>query len=127
MTAPKKKGVRKSASVSPPREEHFVLLLYVTGMTPNSTRAIANAKALCERHFKGHYDLKIIDIYQQPALAKGEQIIAVPTLVKKLPTPLRHLVGDLSEIEHVLLGLDLRPHTGKIATTASRNGLRSNK
>lgn len=87
----------------------YVLRLYVTGLTPNSTRAIANIKALCETHLEGRYDLRIIDIYQKPALAKGEQIIAAPTLIKKLPLPLRRLVGDLSKEDRVLFGLDLRP------------------
>jgi circadian clock protein KaiB len=91
------------------RGERYVLRLYVTGLTPNSTRAIANIQTLCETHLKGRYDLRIIDIYQKPALAKGEQIIAAPTLVKKLPLPLRRLVGDLSKGDRVLFGLDLRP------------------
>ena len=92
----------------PPREERYVLRLYVTGMTPRSTEAFANIKAICEEHLEGRYDLEVIDIYQHPALAKDEQIIAVPTLVKKLPAPLRRLIGNLSTQERVLLGLDLR-------------------
>jgi circadian clock protein KaiB len=91
-----------------PLGERYVLRLYVTGMTPRSTGAIAAIKALCEEHLEGHYDLEVVDIYQHPALAKDEQIIAVPTLVKKLPAPLRKLIGNLSDKERVLLGLDLR-------------------
>lgn len=91
-----------------PARQKYVLRLYVTGMTPRSTEATARIKALCEEHLKGRYELEVIDIYQQPALAKGDQIIATPTLIKKLPLPLRRLVGDLSNKERVLLGLDLR-------------------
>lgn len=86
----------------------YVLRLYVTGMTPRSTQAIFRIKAICEEHLKGRYQLEVIDIYQQPTLAVGEQIIATPTLIKKLPSPLRRLVGDLSDKQRVLLGLDLR-------------------
>jgi len=91
-----------------PGHDRYVLRLYVTGMTPRSTRAIARIKAICEEYLEGRYDLEVIDIYQQPMLAKGEQIIAAPTLIKKLPTPLRRIVGDLSNKERVLLGLDIR-------------------
>ena len=89
-------------------EEHYVLRLYVTGMTPRSTEAFASIKAICEDRLQGRYELEVIDIYQHPQLAIDEQIIAVPTLVKMLPAPLRRLVGDLSNEERVLLGLDLR-------------------
>src|SRR5512147_1071241 len=88
--------------------KHYVLRLYVTGLTPRSTTAISNIKEICERYLKNRYELEIIDIYQQPALAEGEQIIAAPTLIKKLPLPLRRLIGDLSDEDRVLLGLDLR-------------------
>lgn len=87
----------------------YVLRLYITGMTPNSVRAIENLKAICEEYLLGYYDLEIIDVYKKPSLAKGEQIVAAPTLVKRLPLPLRRLVGDLSQKDHVLLGLDLVP------------------
>ena len=93
---------------TPAEEPHYVLRLYVTGMTPRSTEAFATIKALCEERLHGRYELEVIDIYQHPQLAIDEQIIAVPTLVKKLPAPLRRLVGDLSNEERVLLGLDLR-------------------
>jgi circadian clock protein KaiB len=92
----------------PAVDESYVLRLYVTGMTPRSTEAIATIKAICEQYLQGRYDLEVIDLYQRPALAKDEQIIAVPTLVKKLPHPLRKLIGNLSDEERVLLGLDLR-------------------
>jgi len=90
------------------QNETFVLRLYITGMTPRSAEAIASIREICEKHLGGHYDLEVIDIYQQPSLAKDEQIIAAPTLVKKLPLPLRRLVGNLSQEDRVLLGLDLR-------------------
>ena len=86
----------------------YVLRLYVAGMTSRSTRAITNIKEICEEHLKGSYDLQVIDLYQQPMLAEGHQIIAVPTLIKKLPPPLRRIIGDLSDRERVLNGLDLR-------------------
>ena len=89
--------------------ETYVLRLYVTGMTPKSARAIANVQRLCEEFLEGRYELKVIDIYQQPKLAKGEQIIATPTLIKKLPLPLRKLIGDMSDVERFLVGIDLRP------------------
>ena len=91
-----------------PAEDHYVLRLYVTGMTQRSTEAFSTIKAICEERLQGRYELEVIDIYQHPQLAIDEQIIAVPTLVKKLPAPLRRLVGDLSNRERVLLGLDLR-------------------
>ena len=93
---------------APLSDERYVLRLYVTGMTQRSTEAFSTIKALCEERLQGRYELEVIDIYQHPQLAIDEQIIAVPTLVKKLPAPLRRLVGDLSNEERVLLGLDLR-------------------
>ena len=85
------------------------LRLYVAGHAPNSVRAVANVRAICDEHLKGRYDLEVIDVYQQPALAKGEQIIAAPTLIKKSPLPLRRIIGDMSNRDRVLLGLDIRP------------------
>lgn len=89
--------------------EKYLLKLYVTGLTPASTRAISNIKKICEEHLLGRYELEVIDIHQQPVLAKGEQIIAAPTLIRKLPLPLRKFIGDMSNTERILLGLDLRP------------------
>jgi circadian clock protein KaiB len=91
------------------REGRYLLRLYTTGMTPRSLRAIQNIKTICEEHLKGRYELEIIDIYQNPASAQSNQIVAAPTLVKMLPEPLRRLIGDLSDVEKVLVGLDLRP------------------
>ena len=90
-------------------QQRYVLRLYVTGSTPRSSRAIQSIRALCETHLSGRYDLEVIDIHQQPVLARGEQIIAAPTLIKKLPAPLRKMVGDLSDTDRVLMGLDLQP------------------
>jgi circadian clock protein KaiB len=89
--------------------QSYVLRLYIAGATPRSRRAIENIKKICEEHLKGRYDLEVIDIYQQPVLAEGEQIIAVPTLIKHLPAPLRKFIGDMSDVERILVGLDLRP------------------
>ncbi len=91
------------------KKQKYVLRLYVTGMTPRSIRAIENLRSVCDEHLKGRYTLEIIDIYQHPNLVQGEQIIAAPTLIKQLPEPLRRIVGDLSDVEKVLLGLDLKP------------------
>jgi circadian clock protein KaiB len=87
--------------------DRYVLRLYVTGMTPRSTQAFATIKALCEEHLSGRYDLEVIDIYQHPQLAADDQIIAAPTLVKRLPPPLRRMIGDFSDRERVLVGLGL--------------------
>jgi len=88
---------------------HFVLKLYVSGMTPCSRRAIENLQKLCEEHLLDGYDLEIIDIYQQPGLAKSAQIVAAPTLVKSLPLPLRRVIGDLSNPGRILLVLGVVP------------------
>ena len=96
-------------SIAKSEEEKYVLRLYITGITPKSTRAILNVKKICEENLKGRYELEVIDIYQQPLLAKDQQIIAAPTLIKKLPLPLRRLIGDMSDKERILVGLDLRP------------------
>jgi circadian clock protein KaiB len=90
------------------KTERYVLRLYIAGMTPRSTLAIQNIRKICEDHLEGRYDLQVIDIYQDPVLAEGEQIIAAPTLVKKLPLPLRRFIGDMSNTDRILVGMDLR-------------------
>ncbi len=90
----------------------YELRLYVAGTTPRSARAIANLKEVCEEYLAGRYDLEVIDVYRQPTLARGEQIIAAPTLIKKLPPPMRKLIGDMSDTEKVLIGLDIRKKGG---------------
>ncbi len=88
-------------------KERYVLRLYVTGMTPRSSEAIAMVKSICQEHLEGRYDLEVIDLYLKPHLAREAQIVAMPTLVKKLPHPLRRLIGDLSDEDRVLVGLNL--------------------
>ena len=90
-----------------PSEERYILRLYVTGLTPRSARAVTNLQAICDEYLEGRYDLEVIDIYQQPVLTKGEQVVAAPTLSKKLPLPMRRIIGDLSNRDRVLVGLDL--------------------
>ena len=87
---------------------NYVLRLYVSGMTPNSLRAIENVRRICSENLQGRYQLEIIDIYQQPFFAKEGQIVATPTLVKELPEPLRKFIGDMSQTERILVGLDIR-------------------
>ena len=89
--------------------ERYILKLYVTGMTSRSARAIENLRVLCEKHLPARYEMQVIDVYQQPDLARLEQIVAVPTLIKKLPLPLRRLIGDMSDEQRVLVGLDILP------------------
>jgi circadian clock protein KaiB len=84
------------------------LRLYVAGQTPKSLTAFANLKKICENHLKDRYQIEVIDLLQQPQLSKGDQILAIPTLVRKLPQPVRKIIGDLSDTERVLVGLDLR-------------------
>ena len=103
----------RPAQPVPPEAEssRYFLKLYVAGQTPNSVHAIANIKKICEENLQGRYELEVIDLYQQPQLAQREQIIAVPTLIRKLPPPLRRIIGDMSNTERVLVGLDLQKRT----------------
>ncbi len=101
-------GGARAARQSPARQQ-YVLRLYVAGMTPRSQTAIRSVTAVCEQYLKNNYDLEVVDLYQQPMLARGEQIIAAPTLIKKLPAPLRRLIGNMADQDRVLVGLDLRP------------------
>ena len=99
----------ENALAAPPAEAYYCLRLFVSGSTPRSARAITNIQALCEEKLQGHYDLEVIDVYQHPELLKEEQIVAIPTLVKKLPLPIRKIIGDLSDKQRVLAGLDIVP------------------
>jgi len=92
-----------------PKKAKYVLRLYVTGTTGKSVQAIQNIRRICEEHLQGLYDLEIVDIYKNLPLARGDQIIAAPTLIKRLPPPLRRLIGDMSDEQRVLVGLDIRP------------------
>lgn len=105
----KDKDATWDAAAAP--DARYVLRLYIAGMTPNSRRAITNIKKICDEYLEGRYDLDVVDIYQEPVLAEGEQIIAAPTLIKQLPLPLHKFIGDLSNTQKVLVGLDLRPKT----------------
>jgi len=96
-------------------DARYVLRLYVSGRTRNSERAIVNIRKICEEHLRGRYDLDIVDVSRYPTLAEGAQIIAVPTLIKKQPLPLRRFIGDMSQTERILLGFDLRKTTGRVA------------
>lgn len=89
--------------------DHWVLRLYVAGQTPKSLAAFANLKKICEEHLAGQYQIEVIDLLENPHLAAGDQILAIPTLVRKLPPPVRKIIGDLSNAERVLIGLDLLP------------------
>ena len=91
----------------------FELRLYVAGQTPKSLQAFANLKRICEEHLEGKYQLEVIDLMKNPQLAKGDQILALPTLVRKLPIPARKIIGDLSDTERVLIGLELRPFSSR--------------
>lgn len=93
-------------------EGTYQLRLYVAGQTAKSAAALANLKRLCEEHLTGRYTIEVIDLTQNPQLAAGDQILALPTLVRRLPTPLKKIIGDLSNTERVLVGLDIRPQEG---------------
>jgi circadian clock protein KaiB len=93
---------------------HYNLRLYVAGQTPKSLTAIANLKAICEDHLAGRYTIEVVDLLQNPQLAEGDQILAVPTLVRRLPPPIKRVIGNLSDIERVLVGLDIRPREDAI-------------
>jgi circadian clock protein KaiB len=95
-------------NVEPPAGEVWELRLYVAGQTTKSTMALANLKRYCEQHLAGRYTLEVIDLLQNPQLAEGDQILAIPTLVRKVPEPIRKIIGDLSNEERVLVGLDIR-------------------
>jgi circadian clock protein KaiB len=104
------KTAKRRAVVSRPRTEKlWQLRLYVAGQTPKSLTAFSNLKQICEDHLKGRYRIEVIDLVEQPQLSRGDQILAIPTLVRKLPQPVRKIIGDLSDTERVLVGLDLRP------------------
>src|SRR5690348_17477743 len=104
-----KKKLATRARRAPTKVEKWRLRLYVAGNTPNSVAAFANLKEICEVHLGGKYQIEVVDLLRQPQLAAGDQIVAVPTLVRKLPTPVKKIIGDLSNTERVLVGLDLRP------------------
>ena len=101
--------IKKASKAGPPKEYKYELRLYVAGNTPKSMTAITNLRRYCEEHLADQYVLEVIDLLVHPQLAAGDQILAIPTLVRKVPVPIRKIIGDLSNEEKVLVGLDLRP------------------
>ena len=129
---PRKNGTRKTSATESMEQalarqakEKYVLKLYVTGMTARSQQALRNIKKIINENPDYNFDLEVIDIYQQPTLAKGDQIIAVPTLIKKLPSPLRRLIGDLSQEDRIILGLDLKPKSPPHHTRRAKRELKN--
>jgi len=108
--APKPARVGGARQAKPPKakSDTYILRLYIAGKTPRSVAALSNLKEICEEHLAGRYTLQVVDLLENPQLARGDQILAIPTLVRKLPLPIRRIIGDLSNTERVLVGLDLR-------------------
>ena len=111
---PKRRGtansvVARNGGSAAPNHPTWNLRLYIAGQTPRSTSALANLKKLCEEHLRGRYTIEVIDLMKSPELARTHQIVAIPTLVRELPEPLKRIVGDLSNTERALVGLDVRP------------------
>jgi circadian clock protein KaiB len=100
---------RRSLTAKPRKPEVFKLRLYVAGQTPKSVRAFANLELICDKHLHGRYQIEVIDLLEHPEMARGDQIVALPTLVIKLPQPVRKIIGDLSNTDRVLVGLALQP------------------
>lgn len=109
MGEPKNQAQAFEKALQDRGRQRYVLRLYVAGMTPRSMESITSIKKICEEHLQGRYEIEVIDIYQHPELAKEQQVIAAPTLIKELPLPLRKFIGRLSEEERILKGLDIQP------------------
>jgi circadian clock protein KaiB len=105
----KKSSARKRRRATTSRRDFYILRLYIAGQTPNSIAAIANLKKICEDKLRGKYHIEVVDLLKKPRLAKGDQIIAIPTLVRRLPPPVKKIIGNLSKTESVIVGLDLQP------------------
>src|ERR1700735_5768249 len=101
--------ITTQADATGPEPEHWHLRLYVAGQSPKSLKAFANLTKFCEEHLHARYDIEIVDLVENPQLAAGDEIIAIPTLVRRLPSPIRKIIGDLSDSDRVLVGLQLRP------------------
>jgi circadian clock protein KaiB len=108
MTTTPSKPAQTKVKPAKAKPEMYTLRLYLAGQTPRSVAALANLKEICEEHLAGRYKLQVVDLLENPQLARGDQILAIPTLVRKLPLPVRRIIGDLSNTERVLGGLDLR-------------------
>lgn len=102
-------SAKKSRKKAAPAEDQWNLRLYVAGTTPKSVAAISNLRKFCEEHLAGRYTIEVIDLLENPKLARGDQIVAIPTLVRKIPAPMRKIIGDLSDRERVLVGFDMQP------------------
>jgi circadian clock protein KaiB len=124
---PKDSSKEFEAAMRSAGSEKFVLRLYVSGSTAKSLAAIQSIRKICDEHLAGRCELEVVDIYQQPTLARGEQIIAVPTLIKKLPLPLRKFIGNLADEERIILGLDLKQKGKTRAETAENGGKAAKK
>jgi len=105
----KKSSAKKIRPAKTPPGDFYRLRLYIAGQTPNSIAAIANLKKICEDNLRGKYRIEVVDLLEKPQLAKGDQIIAIPTLVRRLPPPVKKIIGNLSKTENVIVGLDLQP------------------
>jgi circadian clock protein KaiB len=105
----KKSSTKKRAPAKRSRSDFWRLRLYIAGQTPNSIAALANLKKICEDQLQGKYRIEVVDLLKRPQLAKGDQIIAIPTLVRRLPPPVKKIIGNLSKTESVVVGLDLQP------------------
>lgn len=116
MTKRTKAGT-KETTADPPRPDTWELRLYVAGQSAKSVAAFSNLKKICEEHLAGQYAIEVVDLLKNPTLAKGDQILALPTLVRKVPEPIRKILGDLSNTERVLVGLDIRPREGTLNET----------
>lgn len=103
------KTAKKKATKKKKTKIKWALKLYIAGQTPNCVAALKNLKKICHTHLEGQYTIEVVDLLINPALAKGDQILAIPTLVRKLPAPMRKIIGDLSSEKHVLVGLDIKP------------------
>jgi circadian clock protein KaiB len=106
------KAAKKGGSTRKGNSRGWELRLYVAGQTPKSVAALSNLRRICEEHVAGDYRIEVIDLLKHPQLARGDQIVAIPTLVRKIPVPLRKIIGDLSNTERVLVGLQIRPQQG---------------
>lgn len=109
MSAPRKAPAKKNSAAKRQKGDMWDLRLYIAGQTPNSVAAIANLRKICEDRLQGRYRIEIVDLLEKPQLARGDQIIAIPTLVRKLPAPMKRIIGNLSMAERALVGLDLQP------------------
>ena len=119
MKTRESKTKERSGRVPRANSDVLELRLYVAGQTPKSLAALANLKRICDEHLKDKYRIEVVDLVRHPQLAQGDQILAIPTLVRRVPKPLRKIIGDLSNTERVLVGLDIRPSSGGLAVAES--------